>query len=151
MPYLAVLVGALGFAAALGLNLDRADAQGDFGKAAVVCLVAVVAAAYAAVELARPTPRAGPPTRTPTGDWYVARGGEAHGPLTVDGLRALAAAGTLTRVDRVRDGRTGAWLPAGAVTAVFPVPSTSGCTDRTEPPGHPADGGTGSEAGEPVG
>jgi ferredoxin len=52
--------------------------------------------------------------------WYWARGEKRLGPAPVEQLRALVAAGLLSRTDRVRRSGTREWVAAGDVAEVFP-------------------------------
>lgn len=58
--------------------------------------------------------------------WYYAKGGIQAGPVTLDELRSLAAAGTLQRSDLVWNQSMKDWLPAGTVEAIFSVGAASG-------------------------
>jgi hypothetical protein len=62
-------------------------------------------------------------------DWFYARGGQQQGPVTLDGLRAMAATGQLAAGDLVWRNGTADWKPAGEVPEIFvggtPVPSAA--------------------------
>ncbi len=75
--------------------------------------------------------------------WFWNMAGTEVGPLTVQQLRAMAAAGKLTATDLVKRGRDGAWIKAGEVTSLFskvgPWSDSSGGAQQQSAP-HPASG-----------
>lgn len=66
-------------------------------------------------------------------EWFCRIGEEELGPLSAQRLRAMADEGRLTAADHVRQGRAGAWVPAGRVKGLFPQAGPSTGT----PPGTP--------------
>lgn len=51
--------------------------------------------------------------------WYYARGGQQHGPVSLDELRSLAASGQLEAKDLVWNPSMADWLPAGTVGGII--------------------------------
>lgn len=53
--------------------------------------------------------------------WFVTRDGKkAHGPLSMNRLKMLAASGQLRPSDHVRQEGTAFWIPAREVEGLFP-------------------------------
>ena len=58
-------------------------------------------------------------------EWFYARGDQQQGPVTLDGLRALAAAGQLVGTDLVWQNGTPDWRPAAEVPEIFQAPTAA--------------------------
>jgi hypothetical protein len=121
--YLAVLAVGAGVTA---LGVGAAGEEGGLGRGAGAA-VGAACVAYAAVELTRPVPRVSRPARTADAasadGWYYARGGARVGPLGLDQLRRLAAAGEVAPNDMVFEPGAGAWVSAGTVPGLLPGPA----------------------------
>jgi TM2 domain-containing membrane protein YozV len=55
-------------------------------------------------------------------DWYYSHDGERHGPVAVEQIKEMAAAGTLRRDDLVWQEGMADWTPAGRVPGLLSTP-----------------------------
>ena len=63
-------------------------------------------------------------------EWYCRISGEEQGPLTASQLRTMVVDGSLSPGDALRQGKSGAWVPAASVKAPVPTAVLAGsCTD----------------------
>jgi Ca-activated chloride channel family protein len=94
-------------------------------------------------------------------NWFFAQNGQPVGPVTLDHLRGLAAAGRLTAADLVYHEGLPNWVPAGSVPELFgrpsaairatPAPRAAAAAPPARPAAEPAPGpaGTAGAAGLP--
>ncbi len=84
----------------------------------LVKLLRVPAGGAAAPAAPTAAPAAQP--AAPAEDWYFARNGQQHGPVKLDQLRQLAAAGQLGPKDLVWTAKLGNWAEAGTIKGLCP-------------------------------